>query len=77
MYDPLGKNLLLPCWGFFFFFGVLDLVGVLWRRIFCFLTRDCLNMFGSIGEESTASFMGMMYDRLELSRKNLLLPLGG
>ena len=52
-----------------------SLLRILWGRIFCFCTRDCFNVLGSIGEESSTSSMGMMLDTLELLRKSLLLPL--
>ena len=68
---------------FFFFFSCIgltreesstSLLGILWGRIFCFLTEDCFNVLGSIGEESSGSSMGMMLDMLELLRLSLLLP---
>ena len=51
-----------------------SLLGILWGRIFYFLTGDCFNVLGPIREESVASFIGMMLDMLELLRKSLLLP---
>ena len=71
MCDPLGRYLLLPLWftedfeeesfasslGIFFFFWYRTYYG----RIFCFLTRDCLNVLRFIREESFASSMGMMF----------------
>ena len=53
------------------------LLGILWERIFCFLTKDCFNMLGSIGEESSTSSIDMMLDMLEFLGKSLLLPLWG
>ena len=52
-----------------------SLLEILWGRIFYFLTRDCFNVLGFIGEESFASSMGMVLDTLELLRKSLMLPL--
>ena len=51
-----------------------SLLGILWGRIFYFLTGDCFNVLRPIREESVASFIGMMLDMLELLRKSLLLP---
>nr|POE65832.1 hypothetical protein CFP56_13918 [Quercus suber] len=51
-----------------------SLLEILWGRIFCFLTGDCFNVLRFIGEESSASSMGMVFDMLELLKKNLLLP---
>ena len=67
-------------WGRIFCFlagnilSVLDLPRILWGRIFFFLTRDFLNMLGSIGEESSASSMGMILNMLNPLGKSLLLP---
>ena len=68
---------------FFFFLGMeltgeessTSLLGILWGRIFCFLTGDCFNVLGSIKKESSACFMGMMLDMLEFLGKSLLFPL--
>ena len=39
------------------------------------LTRDCLNVLGSIGEESSTSFIGMIFIREESSTSLLKLRL--
>jgi len=52
-----------------------SLLEILWGRIFYFLTTDCFNVIRFIGEESSASSIGMVLDMLELLRKSLLLPL--
>ena len=71
---------------FFFFFSCIgltreesstSLLGILGGRIFCFLTKDCFNVLGSIREESSGSSMGMMLDMLKLLRLSLLIPLWG
>ena len=41
--------------------AILQVYLVHWGRIFHFLTRNCLIMLGSIGEESSTPFMGMMF----------------
>ena len=68
---------MLPRWRFFFF-GIgltgeessTSLLVILWGRTFYIFTGDCLNMFRSIREESSTSFMGMMLDILELFKKD-------
>ena len=79
----LRKNLLLSCWGLFFWCigltgekssassqGILQVYliwGILWGRISYFLTGDCLNVLRSIREESYASSIGMIFIREESS----------
>ena len=62
VWDLLGKNLLLPYWGCF------------GEESSASLLRICFNVLGSIGEDSSASSIGMMLDMPELLRKSLLLP---
>ena len=66
----LRKNLLLPRQGFFWCMRLTgeesfaSLLEILWGRIFYFLTRDCFNVLGFIGEESFTSSMGWCLIRL-------------
>ena len=86
----LRKNLLLPCWGYFrctwstgdtlgknlllLHWRFLKYAWVHWGRIFCLLHGDDVWCIWSIGEESSASLLGMMFDVFNPLRKNLLLP---
>ena len=58
---------MLPHWGFFLCTKLTgeessaSSLGILWGRIFCFLTMVRLNVLWFIEEESSASTMGMIF----------------
>ena len=62
VWDLLRKNLLLPYWGYFGEESSTPSLGI------------CFGVLCSIGEEYSASSLGMMLDVLELLRKSLILP---
>nr|POE66081.1 hypothetical protein CFP56_33893 [Quercus suber] len=53
-----------------------SLLRTLWGRIFCFLSRDLLDVLECIGEESSTSSMGMMLDMLELEGESSASSIG-